>query len=221
MVNMENKMKKLKTNSLLIALLGLSLLFTACSSNKKKEKVPRKFAKKTYKLLDASLVNIPDWFEDEESRGNSKEKKKYFFFVSESMNRSKRLCSKSAQARATAKIAGEISQFVKNSYAESTQDDADEGVVEYMEETLGQEAQAYIVGARVTKTYWEQRAYLKELGASKNKEIYNCYALVQISKKQLQKAIKNSTAKLYKHIQNPEVKENTKKVLSEIDKKFR
>ena len=211
-------MKKVKSLPLVVAALSFSLLMTSCSSTKKKE--PRKFAKKTYKLLDASLPNLPEWFEEPSARGSKKELKNNFYFVSESSNRSKRLCLKSAQARATAEVAAEISQFVKNSYAESTQDDADEGVTEYMEETLGQETQAFVVGARVVKKYWEQRGYSKELGAPKNYETYNCYALVKMTKKQLQKAIKNSTAKLYNHIQDPEVKENTKKVLKDIEKKF-
>lgn len=198
----------------------ISLVATSCGSSAKKEEVKEeRVFKKDYDLVDASDKLSPEWI-DEPSKGDaSKERKNFRYFVNESANTEKRLCLRSAEARATARIAQEIAQFMKNSYAEATQN-GDSEVNEYMQEQLATEAQAFVVGSQVVKTYWEKRSYKEALGAEEDKVEYNCFALVKMPKKTLEKAVKSSVRKLVEGIENPEVKQKTDKALSEVASKF-
>ncbi len=210
-------MKKL----LMLVTLG-SFFFVGCASSKKEEapkKVGREF-KKDFNLVEASLKEMPKWVLKPSKGDKSKARKKNRYFVNESSHASKRLCLRSAEARATARIAQEIAQFMKNTFAESTQGGEGEDVSEYMQEQLAQEAQTFIVGAKVLKTYWEKRRYLESLGAEEDKTAFNCYALVKMSKKALEKAVKRSRSKLLGEIEDPEVKQKTDKILSDVGKKF-
>ncbi len=199
---------------ILITILTTSFVLTSCSS----KPTPRK-ATRTYKVVDFSNAVKPEWFEDVSKGDTSKAQKSNRYFISESEHKNKRLCLKSAEARATATVASEIAQFIKNTYGESTSADEAE-VSDYMTESLAQETQAFVVGAQVHKRYWEQRSYEKELGAKRNYKKYACHTLIKMKKKALAKAIKNSTAELYKAIKDPEVKENTKKILKDVAQKF-
>ncbi|MDD0854683.1 hypothetical protein HBN50_16345 [Halobacteriovorax sp. GB3] len=202
-------------------LLMSSLALVSCASKEKKEVVKEepKF-QKDYVLVDASSKTEPTWIEEPTSGDKKKESKLNRYFVSESASVSKRSCVRSASARATARIAQEVAQFMKNSYAESTQVDEGDEVSEYMEESLGQEAQTFLVGARVHKTYWEKRRYQKTLGAKEDETKYNCFALVKMSKKNLEKALKKSMQKLYGDIDDPEVKKKAKKALKGAEDAF-
>lgn len=192
-----------------------SLLLVSCASKKDAKYEEREF-EKTYKVSDASRSAIPEWIDDPslEVKDDSR------YFVSDSQNKNQRLCLKSAEVRATAKIASEISQFIKNTYGESTQG-GDAVVEEYMEESLAQEAQAFVIGAQVKKSYWERRQYSKDRGAEEDLLVYQCYVLVKMSEKNLDRAIKNATAKLYTSISNPEVKQKTQKILEDVSQKFK
>lgn len=200
----------------------MGLVLVSCGSSEKKEEpkpTPRTF-QKDYTLMDASAGLTPEWIEEPTKGDSAKEVKNYRYFVSEGQNKNKRLCVRSAEARASARIAAEIAQFIKNTYGESTQGGGDEEVTEYMEESLAQEAQSFIVGAQVHKSYWEKRRYQQSLGAAQDEVKYTCFALMKMSKKALAKAIKNSTAKLYQNIQDPEVKTKTQKVLKDASDAF-
>ena len=203
-------MKKLNVFMALTAL----FVFTSCASKPK----PRE-ATRSYKVVDFSNAIKPEWIEDASKGDSKKELKNNRYFISESEHKNKRLCLKSAEARATATVASEIAQFIKNTYGESTSAD-DAQVSDYMTESLAQETQAFVVGAQVHKKYWELRSYEKELGAKKNYKKYACHALIKMNKKALKKAIDNSTAELYNAIKDPEVKENTKKILENVAQKF-
>jgi hypothetical protein len=196
-----------------------ALFFVSCSSNDKKEPEPRTFVKQ-YNLVDASSGVLPNWIDAPSKGDKSKARKKNRYFVNNSEHKSKRLCLKSSQARANAQIAAEIAQFIKNTYSEATQGGDEEEVSEYMQEQLAQEAQSFIVGASVHKTYWEKRKYLESLGADEDKSVYSCFALVKMSKKNLEKAVKNSRKKLLDNIREPEVKKKTNKILKDVSKKF-
>lgn len=205
---------------LLVLISVVTLFFVSCGSSEKKETVkPREF-KKDYNLVDASTGVLPEWIESPSKGDKSKARKKHRYFVNESAHKSKRLCLKSAEARATARVAAEIAQFMKNTFSEATQGGDDEDVTEYMQEQLAQEAQSFIVGASVHKTYWEKRKYLESLGAEEDRTEYNCYALVKMSKKNLEKAVNNSRRKLLSSIAEPEVKKKTDKILKDVSKKF-
>ena len=108
----------------------------------------------------------------------------------------------------------------KNTYAEATQGGTDEEVTEYMQEQLATETQAFIVGSSVLKTYWEKRAYQEKLGADNDIKKFNCFALVKMSKKNLEKAVQKSRSKLLNGISDPEVKKKTNKALNMVEKKF-
>lgn len=198
----------------LLSMLSTLFLLASCASGPK----PRE-ATRDYKVVDFSNAIKPEWIEQPSKGDSSKELKKNRYFISESEHKNKRLCLKSAEARATATVASEISQFIKNTYGESTSAD-DEEVSDYMTESLAQETQAFVIGAQVHKTYWELRSYQKELGAKKDYKKYACYALIKMNKKALKKAIDNSTAELYKSIKDPEVKEKTKQILKDVADKF-
>lgn len=208
-----------------IAILSLFALIS-CGSSKKTAEAPaapkqeERTFHKSFVLMNASAKITPKWIDLPSKGDKSKERKKNRYFISESAHKNKRLCLKSAEARATARIAAEIAQFVKNTYGESTQGGGDDDVTEYMEESLAQEAQSFIVGARVHKTYWEKRGYKETLGAEEDMTKYNCFALIKMSKKSVKKAVQNSTAKLYTNIEDPEVKQNTKKILKDAGDAF-
>lgn len=210
------------------------LILVSCSSNSKKETEstnkeepvivntnPVREFKLDYEVIDASDKQLQLWIKEPSlSENTSEERKKYRYFVNESSNQNQRLCEKSAEARATAHIASEIAQFFKNSYSEALQGGESEIATEYMQESLGQEAQSFIVGASVVKKYWEKRSYKVDLGANTDHIKFYCYAAVKIAKKDLEKAIDRSREKLLKQITAPEVKTKTKEVLKEIGKKF-
>lgn len=199
---------------ILVSMLASSIFLTSCASKPK----PRE-ATRAYKVVDFSNAVKPEWIEDASKGDSKKALKTNRYFISESEHANKRLCLKSAEARATATVASEIAQFIKNTYGESTS--ADDSVVsDYMTESLAQETQAFVVGAQVHKRYWELRSYDKELGSKKNFQKYACHALIKMKKKALATAIKNSTAELYKSIKDPEVKENTQKILKDVASKF-
>ncbi len=208
----------------LLALFMVMALVASCGSSKKETAPKVDDTLKTqpdYKLLETSTGKStrPEWVLEPSKGDKSKERKKNRYFVNESEHSSKRLAVRSAEARATARIAQEIAQFMKNTFAEATQGGEGEDVTEYMQEQLAQEAQTFIVGARVIKTYWEKRRYLEAMGAEEDKTVYTAYALVKIGKKALEKAVRRSRAKLLGDIA-PEVKQKTDKILKDVDKAF-
>ncbi len=207
-----------------LMLLVVLATFVSCGSKEVKENpekvVPTVKTQPEYVILSASRKSYPKWLETPELGDKAKNRKKYRYFISEAEHASKRLCLQSAKTRATAHIASEIAQFIKNSYSEATQGGGDEEVTEYMQEQLASETQAFVVGARVIKTFWEKRYYKEELGAEEDKRIYNCFALVKISKRNLDKAVRSAQAKLLNGIKNPEVKQKTDKILKEAASAF-
>jgi hypothetical protein len=214
-----------------VSVMAMALALTACGSSEKKNEGaaevekpnpnPERTFKLDYDLIEASDKQLPEWIKDpSKAEKSSDERKKNRYFVNESSHDSQRLCEKSAEARATAHIAAEIAQFMKNSYAEATQGGESEEVSEYMQEKLGQEAQSFIVGTTMLKKYWEKRSYKESLGASEDKVKYYCYAVVRMSKKDLEKAVDRSRAKLLGEIPAPEVKVKTDEVLKDVSKKF-
>lgn len=197
---------------LVISLMSLGLV--SCASKKEVVKEERVFDK-TYTVVESSSKVFPEWIGEQD-----KNDKDFRYFVSEAKNKNQRLCMKSAEVRATSKIASEISQFIKNSYGESVQGGRDQEVEEYMEESLASEAQAFVVGAQVSRTYFEKRKYDKKLGAEENYSEYYCFALIKMKKDNLEKAVNNALKKLYSTIENKEAKEKTQNALKDVAKKF-
>lgn len=209
----------------LMSLIMVAALVASCGSSKKAEPKKEDTSRKIqidYKLQGTSTGKStpPEWIQKPSKGDKSKARKKNRYFVNESEHASKRLAVRSAEARATARIAQEIAQFMKNTFAEASQGGEGEEVTEYMQEQLAQEAQTFIVGARVLKTYWEKRKYLESMGAEEDKTVYTAFALVKMSKKDLEKAVRRSRAKLLGEIEDPEVKKKTEKILQDVDEAF-
>jgi hypothetical protein len=207
----------------LLVLPVLLLLASCATTEKAEEATPAPQADRDYQidyvLVDASQGERPGWILNPHVSDDSNKRAKYRYFVSEANRNQKRLCTKSAVARANARIAGEITQFIKNTYSESVQG-TDDDVSEYMQEQLTQEIQSFVVGAETSRTYWEKRRYKKELGAMANKDTYACYALVKMKKENLSEMIKMARKKILRSIDAPEVKAKTEKAIKNVEDKF-
>lgn len=210
-----------------ILVLMISLIVIGCgsSSKKKEEPKPRSFQKE-YKVVDAQYGITPAWINEPQDWARSKDTKdanEYRYFVYDTdVKNSRSIACRIAKANASATIATEITQFIKQSLATSTQGnpiDLDSKLDEYVEATLAQEVQSFVVGARVFRTYWEQRKYMKELGADRDFKGFTCAALVKISRNNLQRAVRRAQKKI-EGVANPEVKDNVKKALADAEKKF-
>lgn len=207
-----------------LLILPIVLLFASCGSVEKAEvateapQADRDF-QIDYVLVDASQGERPSWILNPHVSDDSDKRDMNRYFVSEANRNQKRLCTKSAVARANARIAGEITQFIKNTYSESAQG-TDDDVSEYMQEQLTQEIQSFVVGAETSRTYWEKRRYKKELGAKADKDTYACYALVKMKKKNLKEMIMMARKKILRSIDSPEVKAKTEKAIKNVEDKF-
>lgn len=203
-----------------MALLGL---FVSCGSSDKNQ-APREFTH-TYKIVGAKTAEMPEWINEPQEWAEDKldNYKEYRLFVYDTEPKNSRaIACKIAKANANANIAAEITQFIKQSLATSSNGDPtdmDEKLDEFVETTLAQEVQSFIVGASVHRTYWEQRAYKKEMGADRDYKGYTCAALVKMKKTNLDRAIKRAQRKI-EGVANPEVKQNVKQALKDVADKF-
>ncbi len=209
-------MKQILLLSLIIAMVY------GCSSSKGKDGEEREF-KKSYVVRNAKYARLPGWITEPQGwakREDKKDSKKFRYYVSETeIIKNRRLCVKSAEAQATAAIAGELTQFIKNSFSQAMHGDPDSDVESYMDETLAQEIQSFIVGARVHRSYWEKRTYKEELGAEEDKTGYFCAALVKMKASVVKKAIKKALKRL-EGVADTEAKEKVKDALDKVEKKF-
>ena len=199
----------------LTTFLACAFLLTACSSGRRLQK--------DYTLIDASSEDFPEWIENPRSVDSEKERKDHRYFVSEGQSKDKRLCERSADTRASARIAREIIQFIKNTYTEATQNDqdgVDEEISTYMQEQLAQETQTFVVGVQTVKNYWEKRRYRTELGAPKEDIRFTCFAAVKIHKNDLKKATAHARGKFLKSLSAPEVKEKAEAATRQVEEAF-
>ncbi|MEH0860017.1 MULTISPECIES: hypothetical protein [Halobacteriovorax] len=165
----------------LACLLALLLTITSCSSGPKE----REF-ELDYKVINASQKVEPVWLEDiKKYEGDSG----YHYFLSQSENRNRRLCIKSATARSTAVIAAEVSQEISNDYTEVTSLDNDSEEVKTFYEKLTQTVRTKVSGVRVKEQYWEKRQKKsgEELTGS---PYYACFSVVGIKEETLDRAKK-------------------------------
>jgi hypothetical protein len=167
-----------------LSILLVALVLTACGSSKKK---PRDFELE-YKVVNASDRVEPDWLNDASKYDG---KSNFRYFSSESEHAVKRLCVKSATARAIATVASEVEHEVRNEYTEVTREDEERNIEKFFSETLKQIVQAELAGVRVINQYWEKRKFLPNKDGGQ-KVTYACYTLVGISDKDLEEAKKIS-----------------------------
>ena len=208
----------------LLAIFLLSSLLHSCGSSEKKPR-PRTFAP-PYRVMNAQRGIIPKWVEEPLKWAQKFDNKDapnyhYFSYNTEAKN-SRSLACKIAQANAVANIAGEITQWIKQSLGVGQEGDPtqmDTKLGEYVESTLAQEVQGFVVGARVHRTYWEHRLYQKDLGANRDYQGFTCAALVKIQKSNLERAIQRAQKKL-EAVASPQVKHNVKKALEDAATQF-
>lgn len=163
--------------------------------------------KPTYELIDASETSVPKWVRQEKAAtiDSSSEAKEYRYFVDEAENINKRLCLKSAETRATQKVAAEIAQELVNKYAEMTKSEDDQALAK-MKENLKQNIQVNLHGVAVAGKYWEQRFYKLEKGADKDYKTYKCDANVKMKKADLAAAIEAYKAKTLANLKDGDKK---------------
>lgn len=197
-------------------LLSIMILSFSCS---------RKF-QKDYDVTDASNKDIPGWIENPQEWADDEDEsdfKKYrYYVVNVDARKSREIACKIAKAQARAEVASEVTAFIKSTFAQATHGDAlksDEQLTEYIEDSLAQEVQSFVVGARVFREYWEKRKFSKEKGANQDWSGYTCSALIKISKKNLEKAFKRAEDKLTGKVQK-ENQELVKKAVETAQKEY-
>lgn len=217
-----------------VALIALSAVFLySCSSAPKrvvKDVDNTSSIKKDYEVRDASSTIRPGWVEDAEVWANQEgwDIKKYRYFSFESTpNSSRQLACNLAKANARGDIASEITTFIKKSLASSEQGQVaidpnnpeSEPIRSYVQNDLSERVQGLIHGSSVVKTYWEKRNYLVKLGAKRNYIGETCAVLIRMDAGLLADAIKKA-AQGIEDKATPELKENVKKALKNLDEEF-
>ena len=193
----------------LLMLTMLLTLVASCSSRK---------LKKEYKVVDASHEEIPEWISDYEEFLDDIDSKKdnYYKFETDPKNNREIAC-KIAKAEASSHVAGEIQTKIKDVLTTSKEGDATElggKLDEYVSNSLMMDIESNLSGLKVVKTYWEKRAYSKELGAVKDFRAWSCSVLLKISKKNIKNAMAKAEKNLMKLAPN-KAKENVQKMINE------
>lgn len=202
-----------RKNLVLFLVLGVIL---SCSKKEKKLEI----AKPTFVILEASRPTEPLWVNDIRVTKDMKDIQDYKYFISDSSHSNKRLCEKGASARASAAVATQVSQFIKESYNESIQGVEAEDISNYTENTLAQEVQSFLTGVEVEDTFWVKRGYRVKMKAKQDKDEYHCYALVKVKRSLLDELIRKSTKRLFDRQINPEVKQKAQQATEEAVRKF-
>ena len=151
--------------------------------------------KKDYVITDASRSPKPKWVKKEAKDSDDE----FHYFVSYANNANQRLCEKSAIARATAVVAGEIANTLIDNYTENNVSE-NENINNISKEDLQQDILMYISGVKKDEGYWEKRRYSSDLGAIDNKTEYRCYALMKMDKDTYQKVMDLSIKKMLSKI---------------------
>lgn len=157
----------------------LTLVLSACAG-----------FKPDYIVRDASENSRPSWTVQKNAykSDDSANKKKFRYYVNDAENPDQRLCLKSAEARATQKVASEIAQEIASRFSEKANSHDDESTRK-VKEDLEQNIKVSLHGVAVQGKYWEKRQYSRELGAEKDKTAYKCDVAVRISNEALAEAL--------------------------------
>lgn len=215
----------------LMSLLLILSLAVACSSKKKVKDVDNSATiARDYEVRDASSTVRPGWIEDAEvwTAQENMDTKKYRYFAFETEPKVNReIACNLAKANVRSNIAAEITTFIQQSLATSTEGQAaidpnnprTQAMRDYVSNTLAERVQSLIHGAAVIKTYWEKRNYMQKLGAKKDYIGFTCAALVRMDAARLEAAINKASEDLVEKA-DPELKDNVKKALENLDKDF-
>jgi hypothetical protein len=205
----------------MIALFAVSIV-SACASKTVKVEV----AEPTFKVLEAAPGGRESWHDTPQvyAEENNMNVKDNFYYTGEARSADKRMACEKAFANVTDDVAKQVATFVDSSIArassESTQTDtamgqANSAVSEETIKTSNQLAKSSISNVALKKQYWELRDY-SETGGPKN--IYQCWVLVEISRKDVEKLVAKATT--YRAEQNPELKKMVGENLSQMQKNY-
>lgn len=180
---------------------SLTLVLSACAG-----------FKPDYVVRDASENSRPAWTLQKNAykSDDSANKKKFRYYVNDAENIDQRLCLKSAEARATQKVASEIAQEIASQFSEKSNSHDDEATRKVKDE-LEQNIKVSLHGVAVQGKYWERRQYSKELGADSNKTVYKCDVVVRIANEALAESLE-----AYKTRTLNSLKEADKKAMNEV-----
>jgi len=171
----------------LLMALSLVALITACSSLKPDYRV---------KAAKGNTDKVPTWIlKASKNDDSSRDNETHAYFAADAENANQRLCEQDAKARATAMVAERISQQLLNVFNAAVKGTASEAS-SFSSDQLKQEINASLSGVEVRETYWQRRAYLKEMGAMEDREVYYCTALVRIKNELLAKAMDAAITKM-------------------------
>lgn len=195
-------MKRLLSCLLLLVMVG------ACSSRK---------LQKEYKVVDSNFEEVPEWIADYKDwlDDQDQEKNKFYKFETEPKNDREMSC-KIAKAQAASHVAGEVKVKIKENLTQAVEGDASDfesKLEEYVSNNLSMDIEASLSGLEVLNSYWEKRAYKKELGADKDFKAWSCTVLLKISKENLSKAIDDSKKKMLKLAKSNSAKETVNKLV--------
>lgn len=215
----------------LMSVLLILSLGVACSSKKKVKDVDNsETIARDYEVRDASSTVRPGWIEDAEvwvAQENMDTKKFRYFAYETEPKVNREIACNLAKANVRTDIASEITTFIQKSLAASTEGQAaidannpkTAPMREYVSNTLAERVQSLIHGAAVIKTYWEKRNYQQKLGAKKDHVGFTCATLIRMEDARLKAAIDKASEDLVEKA-DPELKDNVKKALENLDEDF-
>lgn len=215
----------------LMSVLLILSLGVACSSKKKVKDVDNsETIARDYEVRDASSTVRPGWIEDAEvwvAQENMDTKKFRYFAYETEPKVNREIACNLAKANVRTDIASEITTFIQKSLAASTEGQAaidannpkTAPMREYVSNTLAERVQSLIHGAAVIKTYWEKRNYQQKLGAKKDHVGFTCATLIRMEDARLKAAIDKASEDLVEKA-DPEMKDNVKKALENLDQDF-
>ena len=215
----------------LMSVLLILSLGVACSSKKKVKDVDNsETIARDFEVRDASSTVRPGWIEDAEvwvAQENMDTKKFRYFSYETEPKVNREIACNLAKANVRSDIASEITTFIQKSLAASTEGQAaidannpkTAPMREYVSNTLAERVQSLIHGAAVIKTYWEKRNYQQKLGAKKDHVGFTCATLIRMEDARLKAAIDKASEDLVEKA-DPELKDNVKKALENLDEDF-
>lgn len=215
----------------LMSVLLILSLGVACSSKKKVKDVDNsETIARDFEVRDASSTVRPGWIEDAEvwvAQENMDTKKFRYFSYETEPKVNREIACNLAKANVRSDIASEITTFIQKSLAASTEGqaaiDANNPKTlpmrEYVSNTLAERVQSLVHGAAVIKTYWEKRNYQQKLGAKKDYVGFTCGTLIRMEDARLKAAIDKASEDLVEKA-DPELKDNVKKALENLDEDF-
>lgn len=215
----------------LMSVLLILSLGVACSSKKKVKDVDNsETIARDFEVRDASSTVRPGWIEDAEvwvAQENMDTKKFRYFSYETEPKVNREIACNLAKANVRSDIASEITTFIQKSLAASTEGqaaiDANNPKTlpmrEYVSNTLAERVQSLVHGAAVIKTYWEKRNYQQKLGAKKDYVGFTCATLIRMEDARLKAAIDKASEDLVEKA-DPELKDNVKKALENLDEDF-